>query len=280
MKHGDTAASLPLDAILTCAIEAARSAGDYALAQAQRRTDVLQAYAHDVKLKLDVESQEEACLVIRRRFPDHDILGEEDPRACESAADSPRVLWVIDPIDGTVNFSHGMPMWCCSVAALWRGQTIAGAVYAPALNECYSAASDRPSLRNGEAIHVSGVSSLERAMVLTGLDKNLDPRLPPFEVFRAISVSVQKARILGAAALDICRVASGQADGYFESGIYLWDVAAARLIVQQAGGTAETIRKMDAGRLQFVASNGLIQEALKSTILKTEQAFGIAASVT
>ena len=103
-------------------------------------------------------------------------------------------------------------------------------------------------------------------MIMTGLDKKVSPKVPPFGLFEALSARVQKTRIFGSAALDLCQVAAGRADGYFESGIYIWDVAAAGLIVRQAGGKADILRHQDRSRLCFAASNGHIHKALRRVV--------------
>ncbi len=255
---------IPPDDLLAAAVDAATRAGRHALENLSRRGEATASFAHDVKLHLDVECQAVAERAIRERFPGHAILGEEG----SPAGGGGDFRWIIDPIDGTVNFSHGLPFWCCSIAAEYRGETVAGTVYAPALGECYTAAAGGPARCNGRILAVSTVASLAQSIVLTGLDKNVNPRLPPFELFRELSAHVQKARIMGAAALDICRVAAGQADGYFETGIYIWDVAAGAFIVRQAGGCAEVMRRDPGpdGRLAFLASNGLIHSALRAVI--------------
>lgn len=261
---------MDLNRLLECAVDATKAAGGYALTNWSRRREVAQTFAHDVKLALDLESQQVAEAFIRRHFPDHHILGEESPGIHPaSTASDQEFEWIIDPIDGTVNFSHGLPLWCCSIAVRSRGQVVAGAVYAPALNELYTAHIESEAECNGTTLHVSTVSTLEKALVTTGLDKNLDPRLPPFEIFRELSLHVQKARIMGVAALDICRVAAGQADGYFENGIYIWDIAAANLIVERAGGRTDIIADLGEGRLRVMASNGLLHHALRDLIVGT-----------
>ena len=251
--------------LLKAAHAAALAAGQHAWRNRERRSEVVAAFAHDVKLRLDVESQEVAESVLRQHYPRHHIRGEESA-ASDAAPENAACEWIIDPIDGTVNFSHGLPLWCCSVAVRAGGRMRAGVVYAPALDECYSATDDGPAECNGRRLKVSAVDSLAAALVMTGLDKGIDPRLPPFEIFRTLSVSVQKARIMGVAALDLCRVAAGQADAYFENGIYLWDIAAAGLIVERAGGRSETLVELDGGRLRHLASNGHIHEALRNLL--------------
>lgn len=256
-----------LDALLEAAVAAARAGGSHARANFTRRSEAVARFAHDVKLKLDEESQQIVQDEITGRFPSHSILGEEDATVGGRAGAG--IEWVVDPIDGTVNFSHGLPFWCCSVAALQDGDTVAGAVYAPALDVLYTARRGGGSFCNGEPIGVSGVATLDQAMVLTGLDKSPDGDLPPFALFEATSRAVQKARILGSAALDICRVAHGQADAYFETGIYIWDIAAARLIVTEAGGRAETLDVLERDRLRFIATNGRVHDAYRGLLKKT-----------
>lgn len=246
--------------LLECAREAAQAAGDHAHRNLHRRTDALVRTAHDVKLRLDVESQARAEAVIRSRFPGHAILGEEDTGPGSDGGDA-EILWVVDPIDGTVNFSHGMPFWCTSIAALSRGRTLAGVVYAPALQQRYEATLGGGASCNGEPLRVSAVADLKDAIIMTGLDRNLSPALPPLALFHATGLAAQKARVMGSAAIDVCRVATGQADGYFEAGIYLWDIAAGRLIVEEAGGRTAVLREFGGNRLSFAATNGLIHDA-------------------
>lgn len=250
--------------LLETAVSAARAASGHAVANRHRRHEVAARFRHDVKLNLDAEAQTAALAVIRRSFPDHAIIAEEDAARPERRSE---YEWIVDPIDGTVNFSHGMPQWCSAVAVR-RGDTVlAGAVCAPDVGELYTATIDGPACMNGKAIRVSSVGRLDEAIVFTGLDKKVDPALKPFFYFESIALNTQKARVMGAAALDICHVAAGQGDGYFEAGIYIWDVAAAGLVVQRAGGTIETLRRLDADRLVFLASNGIIHAEFRKLVV-------------
>lgn len=250
--------------LLACATAAARAAGAHALAHQGRRQDAVARTAHDVKLVLDHECQAIAERVIRGAFPHHHFLGEEGG----ARGDGSQPLWIVDPIDGTVNFSHGIPYWCSSVAVEVGGSVVAGAVYAPVLDFLYEASAVTESTRNGEPIRVSGVTALERALVLTGVEKNFDQYPESNRVVTGIVSRVQKLRLLGAAALDLCMVADGRADAFYESGINLWDIAAAAHIVERAGGRTETIARLASGRLRFIATNeslfqpfrGLLQE--------------------
>lgn len=252
--------------LLAAAVDAAQTAGQHALQHWSRRHEVIASFPHDVKLALDLECQRKVEGYLLARFPDHRILGEEGASPSGDDPSNAAYEWIIDPIDGTVNFSHGLPFWCCSIAVRRGTEVLAGAVYAPVLQECYTATRHDISRCNGKELHVSAITSLPQSLVMTGLDKGIDPRLPPFEVFRTISAAVQKARILGVAAMDLCRVAAGQAEGYFENGIYLWDIAAAGLVVERAGGRTELLARLDGERLRFLATNGHVHAALKQII--------------
>ncbi len=253
------------DRLLETAVRAARTAGLHALANRHRRAETVMVAAHDVKLKLDLECQEIALGIVRADFPDHAILAEESAdtgQPTHNPSGSP-YTWIIDPIDGTVNFTHGLPWWCCSVAVNHGDETLAGVVFAPASDELFTATRGGPAHRNGQPMAVTGVSSMKEAMVLTGLDQKMTTQMPRLSLFRDIADNVQKARVMGAAALDLCRVAAGQADGYFEAGIYTWDIAAAGLIVERAGGRAEILAKTAPHRLIYLATNGHIHDEFK-----------------
>lgn len=264
MKNESDCLSLSnLDRLLACAEAAARAGGRHALKNNHRRFLKDRTFAHDVKLRLDRECQGVAERTIRKYFPQATILGEEStvaPAASET-------LWIIDPIDGTVNFFHGLPLWCCSVAVRVQGRIVAGAVYAPVLDECYTAHSKRRSTCNGKPIAVSPTRQLRDAVILSGFNKQNSLLVKSIALFQRVSRKAQKLRILGSAALDLCMVASGRADAYFESGIYLWDAAAGGLIVEQAGGRAETLETGPKYRLRMLASNGRLHTPLRRMIL-------------
>ena len=190
--------------LLAVARLAATRAGDHARCNGLRRQDVNTISRHDVKHKLDVECQTIATQTILAAFPGHAILGEETAGAERPAPAG--VEWIIDPIDGTVNFFHGLPYWCCSVAARLDGVTQAGFVYAPEMGLAFEAASDGPALCNGQPLQTSACTDLARALVHTGTDK-ADGTSRSSRFFDALAMVVQRPRIMGAAALDICFVA-------------------------------------------------------------------------
>lgn len=250
------------DDLLECAEAAARAGGMHALRHRERRNEIAARFAHDIKLQLDRESQDAAESVIRRRFPNSALLGEETP----SARGQNALRWIIDPIDGTVNYFHGLPLWCCSVAAEWQGRIVAGAVYAPVGDQCYTAHIRSHAACNGRPIRVSSTKRLREAVVLTGLNKRNGLLTDSIAVFKALAFKTRKLRIMGSAALDLCHVASGQAEAFFESGIYYWDIAAAGLIVERAGGISEILAQKRGYCLCFLAGNRNLHKSIKRIV--------------
>ncbi len=252
----------PASALLEVARQAARRAGEHVLAQLDRRNDTDRILRHDIKHKLDREAQDVAFAAIRTTRPDDAILGEETADAALPATD---VRWVIDPIDGTINFTHGLPFWCCCVAAQVREEAVAGVVFAPELSLMFEAHADGPALCNGRLLHVSETSRLDQALIHTGADKN-DGSGASFRFFTRIAEVAQRPRIMGSAALDICWVAAGCTDAYFEPGVYLWDTAAASVILTRAGGRGEILRHAPGYKMAFLATNGRIHDPLREAI--------------
>jgi myo-inositol-1(or 4)-monophosphatase len=223
---------ITLTHLLDVAICAAEAAGKHAVANKHRRTEATGTFSHDVKLVLDAECQKIAEGVIASEFPDHGILGEEDVRQNRAQA----YEWIIDPIDGTMNYTHGVPYWCCSIAVRHHHKVLAGCVYAPEFDDYYTAHIEEAAKLNGNPIKASDTRNLQDSLIFTGLSKHLETaNEPQFDMFRMLALNTQKLRINGAAALDLCHVAAGSGDGFFETGIYLWDFAAAGLIAEQAG---------------------------------------------
>jgi len=248
--------------LLTVAKQAAQKAGGHVLAQLARRGDTDKILRHDIKHKLDRESQEVATATILSAFPHHAILGEE---TSDAPLPESEVRWIIDPIDGTINFTHGLPLWCCCVAAQIHEKTVAGVVFAPELGKLFEAQADAPALCNGQPLYVSETPRLELSLLHTGADKDF-PGGPSFRFLNCISTISQRPRLMGSAALDICWVASGCADGYFEGGVYIWDIAAAALILECAGGTGEVLQHRGNHRMAFMATNGKIHQALRDAL--------------
>jgi myo-inositol-1(or 4)-monophosphatase len=226
---------------------------------------------HDIKLELDVRCQGLIEKALRRAFPHVALLGEE---GVAGRADA-EYRWVVDPIDGTVNFAYGIPHACVSIALQQRAesrkaadyddsyQTLVGVVYDPFCRELWTGIRGQAARLNGKIIRVSQRRKLSEAIVSIGFAKtreNLQAALP---YFAELAHSVRKIRIMGAAALGLAYVASGRFDAYIERGIHLWDIAAGGLIIECAGGEFwhEAIPGKHAYRM--IASNGLLRRRLR-----------------
>lgn len=239
---------IPLVQLQAVASLAARRGGEYVLQNSNRRKAAKTISRADVKHELDVESQAVVSGVIHSAYPDHALLGEEQL----SSGSSPW-RWIIDPIDGTVNFFHGLPVWCVSVACQYEGETVAAAVYLPEMGFLYEATCDTPATCNGIPIKVSEATRLSEAIIQTGADKwSVDGC--DFRFLTKVAQIAQRPRIYGAAAADLCFVAEGRTNAFFETGIYSWDVAAGGLIVQRAGGRFEILKEYGDGRLAVLAA--------------------------
>lgn len=259
-------------AILAAAKLAATRSGDYALAQSMRRHDANSIDRNDVKHKLDVECEALCRDILSAATPGSALLGEESCEVWDGPLPRPPsgLEWIVDPIDGTINFFHGDPNWCCSVAARLDGQTVAGVVYAPELRLCYEASIDGPALCNGAPIAVSDDADPTLALIRTGKDKS-QSHSDYMGFIDAVDGACQRTRTSGSAALDVAAVAHGHADGYVQLGIYLWDIAAAALVVERAGGRCETLASRGGYRMSFMATNGApeIGAALRRCLPRT-----------
>jgi myo-inositol-1(or 4)-monophosphatase len=222
------------------AIEAARRGGGVLLRKmGEARRSIDRKGAQDFVTDADRASQQAIVEFLRRRHPDHAIRAEE---ALEiEAQDKP--LWVIDPLDGTTNFIHGYPCFSVSVAVMRDGQVIAGAVHDPTRDEMFDAARGAGAGMNGVPLRVSAVTGLADALLITGFPFREPDRLEEFLAdFTGLFREVSGIRRDGSAALNLCYIAAGRLDGFWERGLSLWDVAAGSLLVEEAGGVVSDLR--------------------------------------
>ncbi len=263
-----------LPSALACATSAARAAGDLMRRNLHRPKRVLSASQHDIKLELDQRCQALIGRELRRGFAGAALLGEEGVLGNPEAD----WRWVVDPIDGTVNFTYGIPHACVSVALQERvgpEPDLAGATYAdgfttrvgvvldPFTEELWTATSTGPARLNGRRIHVSPRTRLREAIVALGFAKRRKSLMRMLPVLERLAHRVRKIRITGAAALSLTYVATGRFDAYLESGVRLWDIAAAGLILQRSGGVFWR-REVDTGRTyEIVASAAVHQPVLR-----------------
>lgn len=212
----------------------------------------------DLQTVADTESERAIVARIRAAFPEHAILTEEAGAITHGA--SP-VTWVIDPLDGTLNFRHGIPAFAISIAVMVEGEAQLATVFNPVTHERYEAERGKGSTLNGQPIHVSQTAALEDSLMVMGLPYDRCERIDHYLAhLRAFTLASQRVLLLGSAALDLCNVAAGRFAGYFEESLSLWDWAAGMLIVEEAGGTVTDYtggRAMDA-RKELCVSNGRI----------------------
>lgn len=218
--------------LLLLAEEAARAAGGLIRANFGTTLAVSSKEEHDIKIELDRRSQDLIEHHLLAREPDFAIYGEEGIRGDKSSPDQ----WIIDPIDGTVNFFYGIPHFCVSIALRRAGDLTLGVIYDPMREEMWSVIRGGPALLNGKPIHVSTRTELADAAVTVGFAKTAASIEKGLPVFERLVRSVKKCRMMGSAALDVAYVASGRLDAYIESQISLWDIAAGILLVEAAGG--------------------------------------------
>ncbi|MGI8956941.1 MAG: inositol monophosphatase family protein [Chthoniobacterales bacterium] len=238
---------------LEVAKEAARAAGKLLRTHFEKPLTVNATTAHDIKLEVDVLAQDLITQILLDRFPEHALYGEEGIVG-DQASDH---QWVVDPLDGTVNFFYGIPHFCVSIALRFRREVIVGVIYDPIRDELWSVERGMPPLLNGKSFQVSARANLAEAVVSIGLAKTeatIDAGLP---LLQEMVHRVRKCRMLGSAALDMAYVACGRLDAYIEQGISLWDIAAGWLLVEAAGGRVEMEARQDIPeKFRIVASNG------------------------
>ncbi len=227
-------------ALLDIARTVAAEAG--ALAASMRANGISVAKTKSSQLDIVTQADTAVETLIRERLqearPGDGIFGEEEGESVGSSA----VTWIVDPIDGTVNYLYGSSYYAVSIAATARAEgarrvTVAGCVYAPAMHTEYAAAHGRPALLNGDPIHVNADIPLDRALVSTGIPYDIAKRDRVLRDVTTLTPRVRDFRLVGAAALEICGVAEGRTDGHFQRGLPVWDYAAAALIARQAGAT-------------------------------------------
>lgn len=248
---------------LAAAVDAARAAGALMRRHARATKRIHAASQHDLKLELDLRCQRLIERRLRAAFPRFGVFGEEGSVADQGGG--PR--WVVDPIDGTVNFAYGIPHACVSIAleepaGAGARRAVAGVVFDPFCGELWTAWRGRPARLNGRVIRVSDRARLDEAIISLGAGKRLSAISHMVAALAALIRRVRKLRSMGSAALALTYVASGRFDAYAEVGLNWWDIAAGGLIVECAGGRCET-RALPGGGFELLAHNGRIGPRLK-----------------
>ena len=267
---------------LEVAVNAAQGAGKLMRAHFRSPKKINSSTQHDIKLELDLRCQRLIERMLRSAYPQMAILGEEGVLGDIQAEHR----WVVDPIDGTVNFSYGIPHCCVSIALQVRRSefkvqrarfnasvrpvaafdTVVGVVYDPFCDELWTAVHGRPAYLNGSTIRVSQRNRLDEAIISIGFAKyrtTLNRMLP---VLNRLVHRVRKIRIMGAAALAMTYVASGRMDAYLEAGIRLWDIAAGGLVLERAGGDFWHEPMPGKHKFRVMANNGRLRAKLRSFV--------------
>jgi myo-inositol-1(or 4)-monophosphatase len=240
--------------------EIAREAG--ALLMDYFRQHVKVEYKGEADLVTVADRASEALIRdrLRQRWPSFDILGEEGGLQ-DTGSD---YRWYVDPLDGTTNFAHGFPVFCVSMGLDYQGNRIAGVIYDPTRNELFAAEQGSGAYLNQQRIHVSKTANLAECLVATGFPSHKRHKNPNIFFYHQISLHTHGVRRAGSAALDLCYVACGRLDGFWEFNLNSWDTAAGVLIIQEAGGKVSDFKggPFQLDSRETLASNGLVHQAL------------------
>ena len=263
----------PDPVFLATAVEIVLRAGEIQMSRRESGFQIDKKGTIDLVTEVDLECEKMCRAVLAERFPHHDILAEE----LSSGPGQPRTSryrWVFDPLDGTTNYAHGLPVFCASLALEIDGRAEVGAIYDPTRKELFTGERGQGAFVNGTRLRVSETRSLLDALLVTGFPYDVHEKLVPLlAMFGAFLGEARAVRRLGSAALDLCYVAAGRFDGFWEQTLKPWDVAAGALIVEEAGGriTGMDGSQFDPAAAHLVASNGQIHEAMLGVIRRAPQ---------
>ena len=251
---------------LGAATEIVLRAGEIMLEHVGREFRVDKKGTIDLVTEVDIAIERMFRAVVAERFPTHEILAEEFGGRADVPAGP---CWVFDPIDGTTNFAHGLPIFCASLALEIDGAAQVGAVYDPNRKELFTAERGRGAALNGKPIRVSAAADLVDALLVTGFPYDVHARVEEVVgLFGKFIGQARAVRRLGSAAIDLCYVAAGRMDGFWEGDLKAWDISAGALIVAEAGGRVTTLdgQPFASREGNVLASNGLLHDAMLEVI--------------
>ena len=235
------------------AISIAKTAGELLREERKKEQSIQEENQHDIKIHLDKKCQTLIEKKILQHFPTHSIVGEEGTKENQNS----KYQWIIDPIDGTVNFYHQIPHFCISIALRYEEKIQLGVIYDPCIDELWYATLDEPSTLNGKEIKVSQRQDLDKAILFIGCGKDGEAGEIGATRFTKGVQFGRKVRAMGSAALGLAYIASGRFDAYLEEKISLWDIAAGKIILEQAGGRVLiTENPKLANTYSIIADNG------------------------
>jgi myo-inositol-1(or 4)-monophosphatase len=254
--------------MLNIAKEAAEEAGKFLTQNLGKVKDIQLKDGQEKNLVTEIDKHAEEIIVriIKKHFPQHDILAEESGEKFASKSD---YKWVIDPLDGTTNFTHGFPVFCVSIALEYKGEIILGVIYDPNLDELFAAEKGNGAFLNGKRIKVSSINSLSKSLLVTGFPYNITENPNhAIEHFINFLMHSQAVRRMGSAAIDLAYVAAGRYEGFWEIDLHPWDMAAGLILVQEAGGTVSDFsgKPFSIYKQEMLATNGLIHSAMQNVL--------------
>jgi len=251
---------------LEAARDVAREAGDIQKRDFYRPGPV--SFKGEIDLVTETDTACQALIHDRLAglFPGHDFLAEEGLRSLSGA----EFRWIIDPLDGTTNFAHRFPWFCVSIALEHKGVIVAGVVFNPMSGEMFSAEAGAGAFLNGEPVRVSSIGELGRSLVATGFPYDIRESRTNIEAHNRFLIAAQAVRRCGSAAIDLCYVACGRFEAFWELKLKPWDTAAGLVVLTEAGGTITDLqgRPADIYRPEICASNGLIHQAMLDVLGK------------
>ena len=256
---------MDLDLVKRTAIAAAYQGANVLRSYFGKNPSVQKKSAIDLVTEADIASEKAILKVIRSRFPDHRVMAEESG----SSGGGGEYQWLIDPLDGTTNFAHRIPIYAISIGFAVGGRIVAGVVLNPSNGELFTATSQEGARLNGKAIRVSSVATLEDSLLVTGFPYNVRDLLPEITGrMQNCLAAAQGIRRLGAAALDLCHVACGRFEGFWEQYLKPWDTAAGVCIAEAAGARVTDFsgQPYPIGGNDILATNGLIHEEMISML--------------
>jgi len=254
--------------MLNIAIEAAKQAGKFLKQNLGRVREIQMKQGQEKNLVTEIDKQSEEIIInfIRRHYPNHDILAEESGGKNHTHSD---YRWIIDPLDGTTNYTHGFPVFCISIAIEWKGELLIGVIYDPNFDEFFTAEKGKGAFLNGKRITVSTIDRLQQSLLVTGFPYNITENPNhAIEHFINFLMSAQAVRRMGSAAIDMAYVAAGRYEGFWEVALNPWDMAAGALLVTEAGGTITDFsgNPFSIYKNEVLASNGLIHEEMRQVL--------------
>ena len=252
-------------------MRAAREAGAILVDYAARGFQIENKGRINLVTEADFASEHHIKQLIASHYPSHRILAEET--GVHGADDE--YCWVIDPLDGTTNFSHGFPCYAVSIGVEYKGQSVIGVIYDPCREEMFAAERGAGATCNGERIRVSEVGQLEKALLVSGFPYDVRERMNEYlPAWRKFLEKAQGVRRFGAAAIDMAYVAMGRVDGFWEKGLHAWDVAGGWVVIEEAGGRVTKLdgSPFDIHSASLLCTNGLIHDEMLESVDEVEHA--------